>query len=339
MTGEEILDAGVQVIAQPRARRIRPSTCSRGGERRSPPSPWCSRCSSLNPAPFCLLDGSMRPLDDTPTPRFCGMVKKMSANPVPIYFHNKISMEMAEQLVGVTMQESGVSAWWKQISRKPANEGMRRNDRTPDGLIGLGGGNGGRRPVLAKWQEYRHRKLAEAMRKSQHDDVLLGDLVPPSGLVDGEGKGAAARAKTAEPVLADNRRPDPGEPCSVAAPEDGEPVKVKVALVEDCDDVAEVAGWRGVLASTRPAARIIVAWNWSNSSGEQITQSQRLVFERIAGQALGRLQTTAAGSGAHRLIPRQPYRRLRGRPATGGPPGPPRRRRPGPVYRRHAGTG
>ena len=64
----------------------------------------------LNPAPFCLLDEVDAPLDDSNTERFCAMVKKMSANTQFLFIsHNKISMEMAEQLVGVTMQESGVS--------------------------------------------------------------------------------------------------------------------------------------------------------------------------------------------------------------------------------------
>ncbi len=64
----------------------------------------------LNPAPFCLLDEVDAPLDDTNTERFCNMVRRMSAQTQFLYIsHNKITMEMAEQLVGVTMPESGVS--------------------------------------------------------------------------------------------------------------------------------------------------------------------------------------------------------------------------------------
>ena len=64
----------------------------------------------LNPAPFCLLDEVDAPLDDTNTERFCAMVRRMSTNTQFLFIsHNKIAMEMAEQLVGVTMQESGVS--------------------------------------------------------------------------------------------------------------------------------------------------------------------------------------------------------------------------------------
>jgi chromosome segregation protein len=64
----------------------------------------------LNPAPFCMLDEVDAPLDDSNTERFCEMVKRMSAQTQFLFItHNKITMEMAQQLVGVTMQEQGVS--------------------------------------------------------------------------------------------------------------------------------------------------------------------------------------------------------------------------------------
>ena len=64
----------------------------------------------LNPAPFCLLDEVDAPLDDANTGRFCELVKKMSDRTQFLYIsHNRLTMEMAEQLVGVTMQEQGVS--------------------------------------------------------------------------------------------------------------------------------------------------------------------------------------------------------------------------------------
>ena len=64
----------------------------------------------LNPAPFCLLDEVDAPLDDTNTERFCELVKKMSANSQFLFIsHNKITMEIANQLIGITMQEAGVS--------------------------------------------------------------------------------------------------------------------------------------------------------------------------------------------------------------------------------------
>jgi chromosome segregation protein len=64
----------------------------------------------LNPAPFCLLDEVDAPLDDSNTERFCKMVRSMSAKTQFLFIsHNKIAMEIAEQLIGVTMQEQGVS--------------------------------------------------------------------------------------------------------------------------------------------------------------------------------------------------------------------------------------
>jgi chromosome segregation protein len=64
----------------------------------------------LNPAPFCLLDEVDAPLDDANTERYARLVRSMSANTQFLFIsHNKIAMEMADQLVGVTMQEQGVS--------------------------------------------------------------------------------------------------------------------------------------------------------------------------------------------------------------------------------------
>jgi chromosome segregation protein len=64
----------------------------------------------LNPAPFCMLDEVDAPLDDSNTERFANLVKKMSTQTQFIFIsHNKIAMEMATQLIGVTMQEKGVS--------------------------------------------------------------------------------------------------------------------------------------------------------------------------------------------------------------------------------------
>ena len=64
----------------------------------------------LNPAPFCLLDEVDAPLDDSNTGRFCELVRKMSDQTQFIFIsHNKITMEMATQLIGVTMAEAGVS--------------------------------------------------------------------------------------------------------------------------------------------------------------------------------------------------------------------------------------
>jgi len=110
MTGEEILDAGVQVIAQPPGKKNSTIHLLSGGEKALTAIALVFSMFQLNPAPFCLLDEVDAPLDDTNTERFCGMVQKMSGQTQFLFIsHNKIAMEMAEQLVGVTMQESGVS--------------------------------------------------------------------------------------------------------------------------------------------------------------------------------------------------------------------------------------
>jgi chromosome segregation protein len=110
MTGDEILDSGVQVIAQPPGKKNSTIHLLSGGEKALTAIALVFSMFQLNPAPFCLLDEVDAPLDDTNTERFCLMVQKMSANTQFLFIsHNKIAMEMAEQLVGVTMQESGVS--------------------------------------------------------------------------------------------------------------------------------------------------------------------------------------------------------------------------------------
>jgi chromosome segregation protein len=110
MTGEEILDAGVQVMAQPPGKRNTSIHLLSGGEKALTAISLVFSLFQLNPAPFCLLDEVDAPLDDTNTGRFCDLVKRMSGQTQFLFIsHNKISMEMAEQLVGVTMPESGVS--------------------------------------------------------------------------------------------------------------------------------------------------------------------------------------------------------------------------------------
>ena len=110
MTGEEILDAGVQVMAQPPGKRNSSIHLLSGGEKALTAISLVFSLFQLNPAPFCLLDEVDAPLDDSNTQRFCDLVKRMSAQTQFLFIsHNKISMEMAEQLVGVTMPESGVS--------------------------------------------------------------------------------------------------------------------------------------------------------------------------------------------------------------------------------------
>jgi len=115
MTGEEILDAGVQVMAQPPGKRNSTIHLMSGGEKALTATALVFALFKLNPAPFCLLDEVDAPLDDANTDRFCNLVKSMTGTAgepgTQFLFitHNKIAMEMAEQLVGVTMQEQGVS--------------------------------------------------------------------------------------------------------------------------------------------------------------------------------------------------------------------------------------
>ena len=110
MTGEEILDAGVQVIAQPPGKKNQTIHLLSGGEKALTAIALVFAIFQLNPAPFCLLDEVDAPLDDANTERYAKLVKSMSKETQFLFIsHNKIAMEMAEQLIGVTMQEQGVS--------------------------------------------------------------------------------------------------------------------------------------------------------------------------------------------------------------------------------------
>jgi chromosome segregation protein len=110
MTGGEILDAGVQVMAQPPGKKNQTIHLLSGGEKALTAIALVFAIFQLNPAPFCLLDEVDAPLDDANTERYAKLVASMSANTQFLFIsHNKIAMEIAQQLVGVTMQEQGVS--------------------------------------------------------------------------------------------------------------------------------------------------------------------------------------------------------------------------------------
>ena len=110
MTGEEMLDAGVQVMAQPPGKKNSTIHLLSGGEKALTAIALVFAIFQLNPAPFCLLDEVDAPLDDANTTRYARLVKSMSGSTQFLFIsHNKIAMEMAEQLIGVTMQEQGVS--------------------------------------------------------------------------------------------------------------------------------------------------------------------------------------------------------------------------------------
>ncbi|MDB5940838.1 MAG: smc, partial [Ramlibacter sp.] len=110
MTGEEILDAGVQVLAQPPGKKNQTIHLLSGGEKALTAIALVFAIFQLNPAPFCLLDEVDAPLDDANTERYAKLVTSMSRGTQFLFIsHNKIAMEMAEQLIDVTMQEQGVS--------------------------------------------------------------------------------------------------------------------------------------------------------------------------------------------------------------------------------------
>jgi len=110
LTGEEILDSGVQVIAQPPGKRNTSIHLLSGGEKALTAIALVFALFQLNPAPFCLLDEVDAPLDDPNTERFCAMVRRMADVTQFVFIsHNKITMEMAAQLVGITMPDPGVS--------------------------------------------------------------------------------------------------------------------------------------------------------------------------------------------------------------------------------------
>jgi len=110
MTGGEILDSGVQVMAQPPGKKNTTIHLLSGGEKALTAIALVFSLFQLNPAPFCLLDEVDAPLDDANTARYSDIVAKMSQKTQFLFIsHNKITMEIANQLIGVTMQEQGVS--------------------------------------------------------------------------------------------------------------------------------------------------------------------------------------------------------------------------------------
>jgi chromosome segregation protein len=108
--GDDILKAGVSIMAQPPGKRNTHIHLLSGGEKALTAIALVFAIFELNPAPFCMLDEVDAPLDDSNVVRFCTLVKAMSERvQFIIISHNKITMEIADQLIGVTMQEAGVS--------------------------------------------------------------------------------------------------------------------------------------------------------------------------------------------------------------------------------------
>ncbi len=110
LTGEDLLDTGVTVMARPPGKRNSSIHLLSGGEKALTAVALVFAIFQLNPAPFCMLDEVDAPLDDANVGRFCELVRSMSDQVQFIFItHNKITMEMADQLIGVTMHEPGVS--------------------------------------------------------------------------------------------------------------------------------------------------------------------------------------------------------------------------------------
>lgn len=110
LTDDDLLETGVQIIAQPPGKKNATIHLLSGGEKSLTAIALIFAIFELNPAPFCMLDEVDAPLDDANVGRFANIVKEMSSQVQFIYIsHNKVSMERADQLMGVTMHEPGVS--------------------------------------------------------------------------------------------------------------------------------------------------------------------------------------------------------------------------------------
>jgi chromosome segregation protein len=110
MTGDDLLDTGISIMARPPGKKNSTIHLLSGGEKALTAIALVFSIFQLNPAPFCMLDEVDAPLDDANVARYARMVKEMSDKVQFIYItHNKISMELADQLMGVTMHEPGVS--------------------------------------------------------------------------------------------------------------------------------------------------------------------------------------------------------------------------------------
>jgi chromosome segregation protein len=110
LTGEDVLDAGVAIMAKPPGKRIGSISLLSGGEKALTAVALVFAIFQLNPAPFCLLDEVDAPLDEANVRRFGALVQDMATQVQFVFItHNKATMEIADHLAGVTMQEPGVS--------------------------------------------------------------------------------------------------------------------------------------------------------------------------------------------------------------------------------------
>jgi len=110
LTGEDLLETGVTIMARPPGKKNSTIHLLSGGEKALTAIALVFAIFQLNPAPFCMLDEVDAPLDDANVGRYANLVKEMSKQVQFIYItHNKIAMEQADQLMGVTMHEQGCS--------------------------------------------------------------------------------------------------------------------------------------------------------------------------------------------------------------------------------------
>ncbi len=110
LTGEDLLDTGVTLMAQPPGKRNASIHLLSGGEKAMTAVALVFAIFHLNPSPVCMLDEVDAPLDDSNVMRFADLIREMSADvQFVVITHNKLTMEMADHLMGVTMQEPGVS--------------------------------------------------------------------------------------------------------------------------------------------------------------------------------------------------------------------------------------
>ncbi|HHC75336.1 MAG TPA: chromosome segregation protein SMC, partial [Thiothrix sp.] len=110
LTEQDLLNTGVSIMARPPGKKIASIQLLSGGEKALTAVALVFAIFSLNPAPFCMLDEVDAPLDEANVGRFCQLVREMSQHVQFIFItHNKVTMELAENLIGVTMRESGVS--------------------------------------------------------------------------------------------------------------------------------------------------------------------------------------------------------------------------------------
>jgi chromosome segregation protein len=110
LVGEDVLESGVAIMARPPGKRNSSISQLSGGEKALTAVALVFSIFELNPAPFCLLDEVDAPLDENNVGRFCDIVREMSSRVQFVFVtHNKATMELASQLLGVTMNEPGVS--------------------------------------------------------------------------------------------------------------------------------------------------------------------------------------------------------------------------------------